>query len=91
MTQHSAKLTHGPFDGTLRSLPVDTTLNADREERGNPQIVITYERIIGGETTMRGMYLRRNKPDADGVWEYLWVEKETEIGTDGIPIVPEVP
>lgn len=91
MTQHSAKLTHGPFDGTLRSLPVDITLDADKEEKGNPQLVIQYRRIIGGETEVRGFYLRRHKPNADGVWEYLWTEKEEEIGSDGIPIIPEVP
>lgn len=91
MTQHKAKLFHGPFDETIRSLPADTTLDADPEERGNPQLVIQYRRIIGGETEVRGMYLRRHKPNADGVWEYLWVEREDEVGTDGIPIVPEVP
>lgn len=91
MTQHKAKLIHGPFDETIRSLPADTTLDADPEERGTPQLVIQYRRIIGGETEVRGMYLRRHKPNADGVWEYLWVEREDEVGTDGIPIVPEVP
>ena len=91
MTQHKAKLIHGPFDNTIRSLQVDTTLDADPEEKGNPQLVIQYRRIVGGETEVRGMYLRRHKPNADGVWEYLWVEKEDEVGTDGIPIVPEVP
>lgn len=58
MTQHIAKLIHGPFDETIRSLPADTTLDGDREERGNPQLVIQYLRIIGGETEVRGMYLR---------------------------------
>ncbi len=91
MTQHIAKLIHGPFDNTIRSLQVDTTLDADPEEKGNPQLVIQYRRIIGGETEVRGMYLRQHKPNADGVWEYLWVEREDEVGTDGIPIVPEVP
>ena len=91
MTQHKAKLIHGPFDNTIRSLQVDTTLDADPEEKGNPQLVIQYRRIVGGETEVRGMYLRRHKPNAEGVWEYLWVEKEDEVGTDGIPIVPEVP
>lgn len=91
MTQHKAKLIHGPFDNTIRSLQVDTTLDADPEEKGNPQLVIQYRRIIGGETEVRGMYLRRHKPHADGTWEYLWVEKEDEVGTDGIPIVQEVP
>ena len=91
MTQHKAKLIHGPFDETIRSLQVDTTLDADPEEKGNPQLVIQYRRIVGGETEVRGMYLRRHKPNAEGVWEYLWVEKEDEVGTDGIPIVPEVP
>lgn len=91
MTQHRAKLIHGPFDNTIRSLQVDTTLDADPEEKGNPQLVIQYRRIVGGETEVRGMYLRRHKPNAEGVWEYLWVEKEDEVGTDGIPIVQEVP
>ena len=91
MTQHKAKLIHGPFDNTIRSLQVDTTLDADPEEKGNPQLVIQYRRIVGGETEVRGMYLRRHKPNAEGVWEYLWVEKEDEVGTDGIPIVQEVP
>ena len=91
MSHHQAKLIHGPFDETLRSLPVDTTLDADPEERGNPQLVITYERTIADGRIYRGMYLRRHKPNADGVWEYLWVEREEEVGTDGIPIVPEVP
>ena len=87
MTQHKAKLIHGPFDNTIRSLQVDTTLDADPEEKGNPQLVIQYRRIVGGETEVRGMYLRRHKPNAEGVW----VEKEDEVGTDGIPIVQEVP
>ena len=91
MTQHNAKLIRGPFDNTIRSLQVDTTLDADPEEKGNPQLVIQYRRIVGGETEVRGMYLRRHKPNAEGVWEYLWVEKEDEVGTDGIPIVQEVP
>lgn len=91
MTQHIAKLIHGPFDETIRYLPADTTLDADPEEMGNPQLVIQYRRIINGETEVRGMYLRRYKPNSDGVWEYLWVEKEDEVGSDGIPIVPEVP
>ena len=84
MTQHIAKLIHGPFDETIRSLPADTTLDGDREERGNPQLVIQYLRIIGGETEVRGMYLRGHKPNADGVWEYLWVEREDEIGVMGV-------
>lgn len=92
MTQHRAKLFHGPFDGTIRSLPADITLDADPEEKGNPQLVIRYERVIeGGEKIVFGMYLRLHKPNADGVWEYLWVEREEEVGTDGIPIVSEVP
>lgn len=80
MTQRHAKLYNGPFDGQIRSLPVDTTLDADKEERGNPQLVISYRRIVGGEKEMQGMYLRRHKPNADGTWEYLWVEREDEIG-----------
>lgn len=91
MTQHITKLIHGPFDETIRSLPADTTLAADPEERGTPQLVITYNRTIGDGTTLRGMYLRQHKPNADGTWEYLWVEREDEVGEDGIPIVPEVP
>ena len=91
MTHHTAKLIHGPFDETIRSLPVDTTLAGDPEEKGNPQLVIQYRRIINGETEVRGMYLRRHKPNADGTWEYLWVDREDEVGTDGIPIVPEIP
>ena len=48
MTQHKAKLIHGPFDEMIRSLPADTTLAADPEERGTPQLVIQYRRIIVG-------------------------------------------
>lgn len=74
MTQHSAKLTGGPLDGQIRSLVADSSLDGDKEERGNPQLVISYEQVNSRTRKLtKGMYLRRRLPGDDGVWEYLHV------------------